>query len=115
MNALQPHLGGGRPVLVLALQARLPGLGPEGLHDPGVADVVRLAGEAGLNPSAVQGCLEDPATDEALRAQIAEGRRLDVRATPTLYVNGKKLPRINDFVAVVDREVQRKGFAPLNP
>ena len=30
-------------------------------------------------------------------------------------MNGKKLPRINDFVAVVDREAQRKGFEPLNP
>ena len=38
-----------------------------------------------------------------------------VNATPTLYINGKKLPRINDFVAVVDKEARKKGFAPLGP
>ena len=83
------------------------------LHNPTSADVVRLAGEAGLNAQAVQGCLDDPKAKEALAADIAEGNRLGVSATPTLYVNGKKLPRINDFVAVVDKEARKKGFPPL--
>ena len=87
----------------------------EGLRDPGVAEVVRLAEEAGLNPAAMQGCLEDPATEDTLAAQIAEARRLDVRATPTLYVNGKKLPRIKDLLPVVDSEARKKGFPPLEP
>jgi protein-disulfide isomerase len=85
----------------------------EGLQSPQAADVVRLAGEAGLNPAAMQGCLEDPQAKADLAAQIAEGRRLGIQATPTVYINGKKLPRINDFVAVVDREAQKKGFPPL--
>jgi protein-disulfide isomerase/uncharacterized membrane protein len=84
------------------------------LHDPSPADVVRIAGEAGLNGAAMQGCLDDPKTKEALAAQIAEGNRLGVSATPTLYVNGKKLPRLNDFVAVVDREARKKGFPPIS-
>ena len=87
----------------------------EDLHDPGVAEVVRLAEEAGLNPAAMRGCLEDPATEDTLAAQIAEARRLDVRATPTLYVNGKKLPRIKDLMPVVDSEARKKGFPPLKP
>jgi protein-disulfide isomerase len=74
---------------------------------------VRLAGEAGLNATAVEGCLQDPKTKQALEVQIAEGNRLEVHATPTVYVDGKKLPRINDFVAVVDKEAQKKGFPPL--
>jgi len=77
------------------------------------ADVVRLAGEAGLNAAAMQGCLDDPQTKTALAAQIAEGNRLGVSSTPTIYINGKKLPRLNDFVAVVDREAQKKGQPPL--
>jgi protein-disulfide isomerase len=85
------------------------------LRNPTPADVVRVAGEAGLNGAAMQGCLEDAATKEALAAQIAEANRLGVNATPTLYVNGRKLPRINDFVAVVDKEARRKGFPPLAP
>lgn len=87
----------------------------EGLRSPGAEDVVRLAGEAGLNGAAIRGCLEDPRARSELTAHIEEARKLEVQGTPTLYVNGKKLPRINDFVAVVDREAQRKGFAPLNP
>lgn len=83
------------------------------LKNPTAADVVRLAGEAGLNAAALEGCLDDPATKAALAAQVAEGNRLGVTSTPTLYVNGKKLPRINDFVAVVDREAQKKGQPPL--
>lgn len=85
------------------------------LRNPQPADVVRLAGEAGLNTAAVEGCLEDPKTRADLAAQIAEGNRLGVNSTPTLYVNGKKLPRINDFVAVVDKEAHKKGFKPLAP
>jgi protein-disulfide isomerase/uncharacterized membrane protein len=85
------------------------------LRNPTVADVVRVAGEAGLNGAALQGCIEDPKTRQTLEGQIAEANRLGVNATPTLYVNGKKLPRINDFVAVVDKEARKKGFPPLAP
>ncbi len=85
------------------------------LRSPTPSDVVRIAGEAGLDGAALQGCLDDPKTKETLAAQIAEANRLGVNATPTLYVNGKKLPRINDFVSVVDKEARRKGFPPLAP
>ena len=83
------------------------------LKNPQPADVVRLAGEAGLNAAALEGCLDDPKTKAELAAQIAEGNRVGIAATPTLYINGKKLPRINDFVPVVDKEARKKGFAPL--
>jgi protein-disulfide isomerase/uncharacterized membrane protein len=84
------------------------------LRNPQPADVVRLAGEAGLNAAALEGCLDDPKTKADLAAQIAEANRLGINATPTLYVNGKKLPRINDFVPVVDKEARKKGFPPLS-
>ena len=85
------------------------------LRNPQPADVVRLAGEAGLNAAALEGCLDDPKTKAELAAQIAEGNRVGITATPTLYINGKKLPRINDFVPVVDKEARKKGFPPLSP
>ena len=85
------------------------------LHNPQAADVVRLAGEAGLNAAALEGCLDDPKTKADLAAQIAEANRLGITSTPTLYINGKKLPRINDFVPVVDKEARKKGFPPLAP
>ena len=84
------------------------------LRTPRPADVVRLAGEAGLDAAALEGCLDDPKTKADLAAQIAEGRRLGSTRRPTLYINGKKLPRIKDFVAVVDKEARKKGFPPLS-
>jgi len=85
------------------------------LRNPTPADVGRVAGEAGLNAAAIEGCLDDPKTKADLAAEVAEGNRLGVNSTPTVYVNGKKLPRINDFVAVVDKEARKKGFPPLVP
>ncbi len=83
------------------------------LKNPQPADVVRIAAEAGLNAAAIEGCLDDPQTKAALAAEIAEGNRLGIHSTPTVYINRKKLPRLNDFVAVVDKEAQKKGAPPL--
>lgn len=83
------------------------------LRDPLPADVVRIGAQAGLDSAALKSCLEDPKTKAILAAQVAEANRLGVNSTPTVYVNGKKLPRINDFLAVVDREARKKGFKPM--
>jgi protein-disulfide isomerase len=83
------------------------------IKNPQPADVVRIAAEAGLNAAAIEGCLDDPQTKAALAAEIAEGNRLGIHSTPTVYINRKKLPRLNDFVAVVDKEAQKKGAPPL--
>jgi protein-disulfide isomerase/uncharacterized membrane protein len=83
------------------------------LLDPEPADVLRIGGESGLDTAALQSCLDDPKTKTDLDAQIAEATRLGVHSTPTFYINGKKLPRLADFIRVVDREAQKKGFKPL--
>jgi protein-disulfide isomerase len=85
------------------------------LQNPAPQDVVRLATEAGLNGPAMEACINDPKTRERLLAEINEGQRVGVQATPSLYINGKKLPRIQDFVPTVDKEAQKKGFPPLSP
>ena len=85
------------------------------LHNPQAADVVRLAGEAGLNAAALEGCLDDPKTKADLAAQIAEGNRLGITATPTLYINGKKLPRINDFVRGGGQGGPQEGLPAAHP
>jgi protein-disulfide isomerase/uncharacterized membrane protein len=77
------------------------------------SDVVRIAAEAGLNAAAMEGCLEDPRTKAALAAQVDEGNRLGITSTPTVYIDGKKLPQINHFVAIVDKEARKKGSPPL--
>lgn len=85
------------------------------LRNPQPPDVVRLAAKAGLNAQALEACISDPRTKVQLETQIAEAQRLGVQATPTLFVNGKKLPRINDFLQVVDKEAQSKGLPPMGP
>jgi len=83
------------------------------LKNPQPADVVRLAGEAGLNALALQDCLDDPQTKATLAAQIAEANGLKVSSTPTVYINGKKLAQLNYFLAIVDKEARKKGFPAL--
>jgi protein-disulfide isomerase/uncharacterized membrane protein len=85
------------------------------LRDPKADDVVRLAGEVGLNADAMRSCLVDPKTKEQLAAQIEEAKKVGVQSTPTLLINGKKLPRVEDFISVVDKEAQAKGFPPMTP
>lgn len=38
-------------------------------------------------------CVDDPETDKAIRAQAKLGQTAGVQGTPTIFVNGKKLPR----------------------
>jgi protein-disulfide isomerase/uncharacterized membrane protein len=81
--------------------------------NPTKADVARLAGEAGLDAAAFQACVDAPRIKEKLAAEIAEARASGVDATPTLFVNGKRLPRINDFTQTVEKEAQKLGLPPL--
>jgi protein-disulfide isomerase/uncharacterized membrane protein len=83
------------------------------LRGPKFEDVVRLGAEAGLDVGQLQTCLGSDETRKRLSAQIEEAQRVGVQATPTLLINGKKLPRINDFVQTVDKEAQKLGMPPL--
>jgi protein-disulfide isomerase/uncharacterized membrane protein len=80
---------------------------------PEAKDVVQLATEAGLDGAAMQSCLASGRMKERLAAQIEEAREGGVSATPTLFINGKRLPRINDFVATVEKEAARLGLPPM--
>lgn len=84
-------------------------------HEPGRADVLKIGSAAGLDASALGACLDSPATQARLAADIADAERTGVKATPTLFINGKKLPRVNDFLLMVEKESKRLGLPPLNP
>ena len=55
------------------------------------------------------------AQDHYLAAEIQEGFRSGVKATPTIYLNGKQLPRVNDFLAAVEKEAKRLGLPSTPP
>jgi hypothetical protein len=83
------------------------------LHQAAGPDAVRLATEAGLDQSAMEACLVSERAKQRLAADIGEAARAGVQATPTLFVNGKQLPRINDFVNTLNKEAARLGLPPF--
>ncbi|HEY1470141.1 MAG TPA: thioredoxin domain-containing protein [Candidatus Acidoferrum sp.] len=53
--------------------------------------VMDYAGKAGLNPEVFKACMSAPETTQAIDASIANGNLLEVRSTPTVFVNGRRL------------------------
>jgi protein-disulfide isomerase/uncharacterized membrane protein len=77
-------------------------------------DVSHLATGAGLTAAGFEACLDAPGTKARLADEIQEAERVGVKATPTVFVNGKRLPRVNDFLTAVDKEAVRLGLPPLS-
>lgn len=86
------------------------------LKNPQSQEVVKVATDAGLNGPALESCLASPRTKERLASDINDAARVGVTSTPTVFVNGKRLPRVNDFLAIVEKEAARLGIAaPAQP
>lgn len=60
---------------------------------PGIlnAQVVEWAGKNGLDTAKLSACMESKQYDAEVAANIAEGKALGVRGTPSLFVNGHKI------------------------
>lgn len=84
-------------------------------QNPSRETVLGIATEAGLDARRLGACMDAPATDSRLGAEITEGQRLGVSSTPSIFINGKKLPRVNDFLVMVDKEAARLGLPALTP
>jgi len=69
-------------------------------------DVVAIAVGAGLDGELMGACLESGAAAAALKAQIDEAQSLEVRSTPTVYINGKKLEQISSFLTAIESELK---------
>jgi len=54
-------------------------------------DLLAYAKQVGLDMTVFETCLEDPSAAAKVRADVEVGYRLDIRATPTFYVNGYEL------------------------
>ena len=50
-----------------------------------------FAGQAGLNPDAFRACMASPEAGAAIDASRANGQKLEVTSTPTIFVNGRRL------------------------
>jgi protein-disulfide isomerase len=60
---------------------------------PGIlnAQVLEWAGKNGLDTAKLGACMESKEYDSEVAANIAEGKALGVRGTPSLFVNGHKI------------------------
>ena len=50
-----------------------------------------FAGQAGLNADAFRACMASPEAGAAVDASRANGQKLDVNSTPTIFVNGRRV------------------------
>jgi protein-disulfide isomerase len=76
------------------------------------ADLKRRAGVLGLNVTTFSSCLAQPGGQKAVLASLEEGQKLGVSATPTFFVNGRRLvgaKGVPDFVDVIEDELVRLG------
>jgi protein-disulfide isomerase len=55
------------------------------------ADLLKYAQDVGLDGQRFTRDLDDSAIDEAVKADIAEARRVTAEGTPTFFINGRKL------------------------
>jgi len=53
--------------------------------------IAEFAQQAGMNADTFKTCMADPKTPEAVRASMEEGRSVQVSATPTSFVDGRRM------------------------
>ena len=75
-------------------------------------DLKRHAADLGLDQTAFAACLDTSKYGERVRNGVAEGSRLGVNSTPTIYINGRVLSGAQPyeaFAAIIDEELSRSG------
>lgn len=78
--------------------------------EPTPDDVVRIAEVAGLDADEFRVCLDSPEADAAVAADIAEAMRLGVTGTPTIFINGRRVPGLDQFADAVLWELEKAGI-----
>ena len=53
--------------------------------------MIGLATQIGLNPEDLKTCMAAPETSDRIKADISQGRSLNITATPTTFVNGRRV------------------------
>jgi len=71
-----------------------------------------LARSVGLNMDRFSACLENPAMEAEVKADTEDGLDLDVRGTPTFFINGRILvgaASLETFATMIDEELALSG------
>jgi protein-disulfide isomerase len=59
-------------------------------------------------------CMDNKATEAEVDAEMAEGKALDISGTPTMFINGRRIPNTLDWPnlkAIVDNEIEYQKTA----
>ena len=75
-----------------------------------VDDLRAHAATLGLDPSKFDACLDSSKYGDRVRSGVAQGNRLGVNSTPTIYVNGRLVAGAQPYeviAAVIDEELSR--------
>jgi protein-disulfide isomerase len=75
-------------------------------------DVIDNAIAVGINKAKLEACMASPQAKSKLAIQVKEGFETDVKRTPTLVVNGRKLAEINQFASTVEEERKKLAATP---
>jgi protein-disulfide isomerase len=73
-------------------------------------ELKKHAADLGLDAMAFNACLDSSKYGERVRDGVAQGQRLGVNSTPTIYINGRVLSGAQPyetFVSVIDEELSR--------
>jgi protein-disulfide isomerase len=73
-------------------------------------DLKKHAADLGLDAAAFNACLDTSKYGERVRDGVAQGTRLGVNSTPTIYINGRMLSgaqAYETFASVIDEELSR--------
>jgi protein-disulfide isomerase len=73
-------------------------------------DLKKHAADLGLDAAAFGACLDSSKHGERVRDGVAQGTRLGVNSTPTIYINGRMLSGAQPyetFASVIDEELSR--------
>lgn len=72
------------------------------------ARVMAWARKAGLAPARFERCLDGPAAQQKVRADLAEGQAIGVDSTPTLVINGRPSPGLKsaeELAGIIEQEI----------
>jgi protein-disulfide isomerase len=79
-----------------------------------------IAGRLGLSLESFARCVQEATFSKAVQLDVAEGHRAGVTATPTFFINGRRLQgarSLGSFSQIIEEEVTRaakdKGGAPM--
>ena len=74
-------------------------------------DLKRYAAGVGVDATRFDACLDMSKQAEIVRNGVAQGTRLGINSTPTVFVNGRRVAGAQPyevFAAIIDEELARK-------